>query len=501
MDKVYSGLSGNQGLRRSTHVETALIFGLCFAGVSLICFLRNPDAVFFPILFAEDGTSYIGNLYSEGFWHTLLNARPDYFVFGNVVLAKIAILINSLLYKDNILHLPQILVILAYLCYGLIAALPMLIFRGKIPTIYLLLLVAIAAFLPLNGFEFEILGRAANIGFSFLYVSFLLICWRSFCVDRVVPVIAIDFFLYFSASTNPLVYTFIPLIYLPYVQALIQQRSPWKKILLTPSLISAVCLSVITIMQGIYCALRPHTFDSHLTQTEPIKHIVSRTLETLLGRSILYPAIFPIYRYLNDVFIIALFICLVVFLVRYARKENYPLYFYSCYCLVVSSVLVLASRPFLLRLARHYKSTFPDRYYLGQNLLAAFLIVVLLSDAAQQISTRITRRILLSYSAILLIVAATGMWIYHDYNPLRACKPFEQTLQDAWQTHLRPQSPATETPPSAQASSDQPASEPRLVVETCPAGWAMQLPRSRVQASVSAIAGSTLTPTPKSGDF
>jgi hypothetical protein len=474
MSTIHPGQRLNVDARVDSKGAIAVTFALCFLSASLIYFLRNPQAVFFPVLFAEDGSSYIGHIYSDGFWQTLPHARPDYLVFGNMILAGIAVLINQLLYGENILHISQIIAVLSYLFYGFIATLPVLIFWQKIDAIYLILLVAISAFLPLNGSEFEVFGRAANIGFAGVYLAFLLICWRNFSIGKSWRFFALDVGFYLCLSTNPITYLSLPLIYLPYIKALGKARSSWRKALLTPGFLSAVGLGVLAAIQCVYWVLRTKSLH-HDLQTGAVKYFVSRLLEILLGRSILYPAIFPVYRYLNDVFIIALFICFVVFLVRYAKKQNYELYFYVCYCLATAAIVTLISRPSLLRLARHYTSTFPDRYYYGQNLLAAFLIVLLFSDAATQISVKLTRRILLSYSAILVIVGTTAIVVYWDYNPLQTCKPFAQALQDAWKT----QTIRTHPPKFAQNS------EPALIVETCPAGWNMPLPRSIVRAAVS----------------
>ena len=70
--------------------------------------IRNLDAFNFPILYAEDGV-WVGKILINGFWDTALNARSEFPVLGLVLLQKISLVINALIYSGNLFKLPIII--------------------------------------------------------------------------------------------------------------------------------------------------------------------------------------------------------------------------------------------------------------------------------------------------------------------------------------------------------------------------------------------------------
>lgn len=131
--------------KHSKHRRFAL-FMMCLATSFLIFFIRNPDPFINPVFYAEDGSSYVASILNRGFWFALFHARPDYYVFGNVILTEVALIINYVIYPGSILHLPQNIALISYLFYGFVATLPILLFTDKIKISYLIALALITSF-------------------------------------------------------------------------------------------------------------------------------------------------------------------------------------------------------------------------------------------------------------------------------------------------------------------------------------------------------------------
>jgi hypothetical protein len=127
------------------HRRLALFIG-CLAVSFLIFFFRNPDPFINPVFYAEDGSSYVGPILSRGFWSALFYTRSDYFVFGNIILTEIAVAINNIFYPESILYLPQVIALVSYMFYAIVATLPILIFASRIRLLYLIALALISSF-------------------------------------------------------------------------------------------------------------------------------------------------------------------------------------------------------------------------------------------------------------------------------------------------------------------------------------------------------------------
>ncbi|GHV23270.1 hypothetical protein FACS189494_11120 [Spirochaetia bacterium] len=96
LTKVKNFVSYDENNAKGQSILYVLLF---FIGIVVII-LRSP-AFATNILYAEDGT-WLGQIYANGFWHALIHARSDYPVFCNIIMLKIADIVNYIAFGDNL---------------------------------------------------------------------------------------------------------------------------------------------------------------------------------------------------------------------------------------------------------------------------------------------------------------------------------------------------------------------------------------------------------------
>lgn len=413
--------------RHPYHRQLGLFLG-CWSVSFLIFFFRNPDPFINPVFFAEDGAAYVGPILTQGFWATLFTPHINYYVFGNIILAGIAIITNKILYSDNLLYLPQIIALVSYTFYGLVATLPLLLLGDRIKLPYLIALALVSSFFPLRGADFEVLGRIANVGYSFVYIAFLLISYRLFCMRKWNFILLVDFIIFLCAGTNPVVYLLIPVIYIPYLRQLLVEKNSLGLIFKDPTFLSAVFLGVLILSQASFILL------NFSTKQTPVGHldapfVLGNAVEMLIARSMLYPIIYSIYDKFSDFASFFVFIIMIVAAILSLTKANRWLFIFGFYSLFSFTVMAAIFRPGLSTFFDNYTLTEPDRYYYGQNLLAIFLIILLFHEMAYHIRKNLLRQALM---VGMLAIFMTGWRDLSTYgNPayrMREIGNFEQAL-------------------------------------------------------------------------
>ncbi|MGG6294553.1 hypothetical protein ACQ4M4_09020 [Leptolyngbya sp. AN02str] len=416
--------------------RTQLFIGI-FCISCLIFFIRNPDAFFNPVFYAEDGRSYVGPILSHGFFPALFEARADYLVLGNIVITGIAILINQLIFGSNVLNLPQIIAITSYSFLAFVAALPILLLHQKLRMRYLILLALAVSFFPLGGSDFEVIGRILNLGYAFVYLAFILIAYRNIRLEQgdtkqnIWIFLGLDICIWVCAATNPVVFMLQPIAYFPYLKKVWKKGSSWQSIFRDRTFLSLIGLSTVLCIQLFFMLASRNSYTGGLDSSWTPASLI----EMVLARSILYPVIYPFYRYMNDVFTVLLLIAVVALFIKFANPKNYEMYWAGVYSLAIFSLLAVVFRPGLTSLLNGYSTTWPDRYYYGQNLLSIFLVVLLVQDIASCFLKRSMQLGVLTIAFVVLLSGANQASSYgnierHAGN-LRQIGTFEQNLMQA----------------------------------------------------------------------
>ncbi|NHN77252.1 hypothetical protein HA520_08100 [Azotobacter chroococcum] len=363
---------------------------LFFIGMVLL-FVRNPDPILNPIVYAEDGV-WAGLGLSNGWGYALVHAREDYFVFLNILLLFISTKLSSWIAGNPIVLLPESIALVSFGFFSAVATGAFLITRGFMPAafrggLYLLLLL-----LPLGMSQNEIVGRILQVGFYIPLISVMLLFWRDQAATYLR--VLIDAVLFLCAATNPVIFAvvFLYLIWDFFKDFDLQASLKRNLALVIPfAILLAFLLPRVGGKGGI-----------------PGGFVSEGFVEAFIGRAIIYPFAFPWYETLSDKIVFGLF-GLWVFLVGFSfwiakSQAARKIMLFLAVTLALYDVATIAMRPGLTGLLSSYQITFPDRYFMGINVLVVFLTMVSLSQIS--ISRNLGPR-------LLGVVALSAMvWIY-----------------------------------------------------------------------------------------
>lgn len=361
----------------------------------LITFARNPSPYFERVLLTEDGNPYYNMLQIQGFWPTVTGARDDYYVFGNVALAWVAIRGCDWLAGGDPFVVPAYVAVVSYLFFGVVAALPTLTLRGRVPLGWLIVLTILLAFLPLSNEDNEILGRISNTGFSWLTIAFLAAIRRDDLVRQPTrnrwdrgELTLIDLSLAVSIATNPNAVLLLPFVVLPYLRRPVGGR---LGLLRQPGLIGALAV-VLGSLPTVY---RVVFRDRPIPGPTTIAPLTVDVVAELAGaRALLYPVVNAFYQQLGTVSVVALIAVGVGLFLAFGRSRNRRAYLLGAFVLVASSLALVALRPELYRCCRGFQDTYPLRYVRAQNEIVACLLVLLAWDVSSRTELpRLIRRL------------------------------------------------------------------------------------------------------------
>ncbi|MCX7996513.1 MAG: hypothetical protein N2691_01990 [Patescibacteria group bacterium] len=387
-----------------------------FAAVFL--FIRCPEPITNPIVYAEDG-AWIAMGLREGWPYTLFHARDDYFVWLNILLLFFATLISGITSGSLVWNLGYTIAIVSYIFYGSLAVLAYKTMCRILPHSFCLLLFFLILLMPLGLSQEEVFGRLVQIGFHIPFMVLLLLYWRKFHAGTKLRY-GIDGLIVLSAGTNPVVFALvavylgIELTHTRNISALLKNEAS----LLVPL---AILLIVLLPRMGGTGGI-----------PEPFK--ASSVLETVGARMILYPLIFPWYRFMNDGTTIAgvLIFCVVVLVSFFTplRPRTRYILTLSTLSLLVLITATLVMRPGLTSFLNAYTTTFPDRYFMGVNVIALLVLIIALSQLASSPQKKF-RYPGIAGSVFVVFVYAIGILhiIYPPrFTPFLHAPPFSSRL-------------------------------------------------------------------------
>lgn len=353
----------------------------------LIFFARAPGPWLSPMLFAED-LDWTLMVLQRGFWDTALHARPDYNILGNAILVWLGIQLAEWCSGD-VFRVPQYLALVSYGFFAAATALPVLLLRRQLPAVFCWAAWLLACLLPLGIHAqpawsgFEILGRAVNAGFLFLFIAFVLLWYRNTAVRTFAQALPVDLGLFVCAATNPICIALLPAAGWPTVRRWLGERMPLGRLLREGALVSLCLLAVACIAVNGLPTSRP----AHTAAVSPVVGI-DGAVEMTLARGMLYPFVWPIYRKLETWSTLLIAVIATAAAWRWVLPRHRAAVIAGIATVgLVSAVLVLR-RGELAGYLGGYQATFPDRYFFGQNLVASLVMVVVLADLAERLRGR-----------------------------------------------------------------------------------------------------------------
>jgi hypothetical protein len=355
------------------------------AAATLIFFARAPAAYMEPLLFAEDW-EWTSSLVTRGFWDTALHARGDYRIVGNTVLVWLGVSIAE--WCGDVLRTPRCLAVVSYVFFAAVASLPVLLLRRQLSPAGRFAAWLLACLMPLGIHSqpawsgFEILGRSVNVGYAFLFIAFVMLWYRNTEVRSFRGGLAVDAVLLICTATNPICIAMLPAAAWPSVRRWIAGREPVRDLFRDGSfqslcLLAIVCLAV-----------------NGLPSSRPVGGTASPTVgfdaavEIGLARGLLYPLVWPWYQRLSTPVTLAVAAILAAVAWRLGLPRQRPVVVAGILTVALVSAVLILRRGELAGYLDGYRTTFPDRYFLGQNLVATLLVVVWADGVGERLRGR-----------------------------------------------------------------------------------------------------------------
>lgn len=368
--------------------------------VFLLLIVRTPDALISPVLYTEDGT-WLGRIYVEGLWNVLINARPDYFVVGNVLGLYFAKYLSYTFFAYDVNTLPFFISILSYLFFALIVSIPVLLLKNHIRLELLIGLSLLITFLPFGWSTNEIIGRLSNIGYFLFPLSIMLLIYRLDAGNEKNKIVLIDFLLILCMVTNPAVILFIITYFL--VRYFFSKTNTFEyKSQLFTFIVASIIFAYI-----LYLKL---TVGHQATLTTE-KFLVENLFEVSISRSILYPFIFPIYTKLGDIYSLIIFnIFLIVLYIVFKDldNKNKKVFLILIFALFFIIFLTTFTKPGLTHWIKNYSGTFPDRYFSAQNIMS-LLVVIFMIEKALILRNKFIKNITKLFIGILILIYSVSL--------------------------------------------------------------------------------------------
>jgi len=359
---------------------------ITFAIAFLVFFARFPQPIITPTIYAEDGV-WIGSALSNGWLHTFLHARPDYFVFFNIFSLFLSALLSKVFSGSVLMLLPLFIAIISYAFYALTSVVIFFTVRRYAGSMSATLAFIMSALVPLGVSQAESIGTLVQIGF---YMPILSICahlYRDNLINRTRRA-ACDTLIFLMAATNPVNFAVTG----TYVIIKFFSTKDKRKLVigLSPLLTAMLILFVIIAprMNGSGGILGSYN--------------ASNLVEMITARSIIFPFIFSFYERLGNLSAVLLTLSFFVLIfVSYIRAKNQArvaiLLLFAM--LLIYGAATAAGRSGITGLLNGYTSTYPDRYFMGINIISTVLMAVCIG----QFKAKLFRYII--FFALILVYA------------------------------------------------------------------------------------------------
>lgn len=250
-----------------------------------ILYLRDTASLTNPVVYTEDG-QWIGFALRNGWLEALINAKPGYYVWGNIVGLWSATGLSQLACGDTLACLPYTISLISV---AFIASVAVTVFYAvKQWTGWLTASFAFLALLlmPFGISANEVIGRISNIGFfvPVFVVALLLLRPAAHRIARY----SIDAVIFLSIGTNP---TVVPFVFTALALSCFQGPGTFIA-RVRRELPGIVLAGTATLL----VALRIMSATSTTTGTLEPAHVI----EVAFARSLLFPFLFTNYENMTD---------------------------------------------------------------------------------------------------------------------------------------------------------------------------------------------------------
>ncbi|MDB5178145.1 MAG: hypothetical protein JWN01_88 [Patescibacteria group bacterium] len=359
------------------------VFGLVWAGATVIYFWRFPNNLLYPNFYAEDGSILARNILAHGWGQALMTTFNGYYIWGLYLLEGAGFALNSLIYHGQLVDLPKSFALISYGFLGFTAALPVLLLRPYINLAWRVVAGIAIAFVPLPTTDYAVIGTIGNLKFLFVPIALMLLLYRIALPRSSRRIILADVGLMLCVYTNVTVYALLPAILLAdglrprqlwHMRGVLRRNNValWSAV----GLGLAVCYQLYVVAtQGI-----PPTPGYLDTPIQP-----GALVEVGVARSYLFPLIYWCYKSFNNITIIGSALVLTGLVVYFGRQANRRAYALMALAIALMTGLFVATRPGVTALYKGYFGSGPDQFFYGQNIVFLLAIVLLAADGLRRL--------------------------------------------------------------------------------------------------------------------
>lgn len=367
-----------------------IFYVLMWLIASYIFYRRFPYNYRQPNFYAEDGAVFAYSIMTHGFWHSILTTFNGYYIWGIYIIEKIGFIFNSLFYGGQFADLPRSFALVSYGYLGLMAVLPMLLFRRYFKFIPVLLIGILIAYVPLRASDYAVIGTIGNLKFSFVYVAFSLLYYRHLLPEKSKKIYIVDLALVICAYTDITVYPMLLFALLRYWPKF-NFRKPLnslRELVMRDRTFQSLIGLVILLLPQLYVVKKDGvpTIPGYLTGAFNFH----RTIEIFISRSYIYGILFPGVKNFDNITVIAVFIVAVALAVLAARKY-WSLFIFGAISIFLATFLFVIKRTGVSALFMGYKSGGPDQFFYAQNWIFSVIVVLLFVELIRKFRLAITK--------------------------------------------------------------------------------------------------------------
>ena len=360
----------------------------------ILLFFRSAYTLLVPCIYTEDGV-WMSSILNNGFLNTLFHARGDYLVCGNILLLGIVLLLNNMLFGENLNYLPQLVTIVHYCFYSLFALLPVICFKKDVRKSFRLLMWFLILTVPLGISAMEVMGKISNIGYLCYDIAFLLLFYKIRNRQELgkLPLAVVDILLLICCTTHPGSYVLVGTAFL--VDMAIQIKSMESKSFLCKiqNLFSSY-YNREWILLGCFCVAFA-SYDIFVLTADLYDGMgIGFTPETKLtvefiSRFFIFYIVYPFYSSLTDPICLTILaiLCVATLYVFMSKKIPKTQKFHLAMILFAAFayfIITVATRQgLMLPLLSNYTTSYVDRYYYAINILAMLAIIYMLNLLTQ----------------------------------------------------------------------------------------------------------------------
>ncbi|WP_459479426.1 hypothetical protein [Clostridium saccharoperbutylacetonicum] len=410
--KLYNKYLIDENFKKSVKKYCCYMMLLILA-FGLIC-LRDLNFLTKPIIYAEDGV-YISNIFHNGFINSIFTTRSgqasDFQNSGSYLFLYFAMNLSEIFHGYNLSYLPTYIGIVSNLFLATVALVTYVAIK-TVDKIMALIAYFCVILVPVGMDGAEIFGRTLNTVFIWpVFAGMLLIILYRHSYKRYYVHIIISFLCLLSCLSFPVTYGIVGIyLFFTFLRMILNKE---KKLiwLLNNSIL------LINMVVGIY--LLPSLLKSEgVTSTLTMKK--DSIIEFAIARHVLYPFIYLIYKYFNNsltIFVFVVYLLIILYALYLQIKNKHVLTAYSI-ILAFTFIYWIASvgmRIKMTALFDNYKSSFPDRYFYGCNILFAIVMLYSLKIIFDEI--RIKKHFIYTCQTVIIVIMLVNPYLFQMAKP------------------------------------------------------------------------------------